>query len=367
MSVNQCTKENATSKGYRWYYQVYYFDENGKQRKYHSKKFATRKEAQVAEANRLRKMRRKEINITDMTFIELYEEFYEYKSDKVKETTLKSYRERINSLEPIHNVKIKDFDINHYLSWRRWMSKRDCAIKTKNGYHKFFKEILNYGTRWHDFNFTQIYNKMEKFVDPNALPKEMEFYTLEEFKQFISYEDEILFKSAFEVLYFCGLRLGELRGLTWDNINFEEMTISVKKNVVTVDGKVYVTTPKSKKSVRTIPLTQTLADDLKILKSNCKKYFGFNNKWYVFGDVKPITQERMRVRKNLLASKSGVKPIRLHDFRHSCASLLINNGANIMIVAKYLGHTKIDETLNTYSHLFKNKMEDIVKIMNTLY
>ena len=107
MSVNQCTKENATSKGYRWYYQVYYFDENGKQIKYHSKKFATRKEAQVAEANRLRKMRRKEINITDMTFIELYEEFYEYKSDKVKETTLKSYRERINSLEPIHNVKLK--------------------------------------------------------------------------------------------------------------------------------------------------------------------------------------------------------------------------------------------------------------------
>ena len=181
------------------------------------------------------------------------------------------------------------------------------------------------------------------------------------------YEDEILFKSAFEVLYFCGLRLGELGGLTWDNINFEEMTLSVKKNVVTVDSKVYVTTPKSKKSVRTIPLTQTLADDLKILKNNCKKYFGFNNKWYVFGDIKHITQERMRIRKNLLASKSGVKPIRLHDFRHSCASLLINNGANIMIVAKYLGHTKIDETLNTYSHLFKNKMEDIVKIMNTLY
>ena len=367
MSVNQCAKEDATTKGYRWYFQIYYFDENGKQRKYHSKKFATRKEAQVAEANRLRKMRRKEIIITDMTFIELYEEFYEYKSDKVKETTLKSYRERINALEPIHHVRIKDFDINHYLSWRRWMSKRDCAIKTKNGYHKFFKEILNYGTRWHDFNFTQIYNKMEKFVDPNALPKEMEFYTLEEFKQFISYEDEIFFKAAFEVLYFCGLRLGELRGLTWDNIDFENMTLSVKKNVVTVDGKVYVTTPKSKKSVRTIPLTKTLADDLKILKGNCKKYYGFNNKWYVFGDIKPITQERMRVRKNLLAEKSGVKPIRLHDFRHSCASLLINNGANIMIVAKYLGHTKIDETLNTYSHLFKNKMEDIVKIMNTLY
>ena len=62
-----------------------------------------------------------------------------------------------------------------------------------------------------------------------------------------------------------------------------------------------------------------------------------------------------------------LKQIRLHDFRHSCASLLINNGANIMIVAKYLGHTKIEETLNTYSHLFKSKMEDIVELMNQLY
>ena len=51
---------------------------------------------------------------------------------------------------------------------------------------------------------------------------------------------------------------------------------------------------------------------------------------------------------------------RIHDFRHSCASLLINNGANITMVAKYLGHTKIDETLNTYSHMFKNKLNDIV-------
>ena len=69
---------------------------------------------------------------------------------------------------------------------------------------------------------------------------------------------------------------------------------------------------------------------------------------------------------NSKIEKAEVKEIRIHDFRHSCASLLINNGANIMIVAKYLGHAKIDKTLNTYSHLFKNKMDDIVNLMNKL-
>ena len=58
-----------------------------------------------------------------------------------------------------------------------------------------------------------------------------------------------------------------------------------------------------------------------------------------------------------------VKDIRIHDFRHSCASLLIDSGANITLVAKYLGHTKIDETLNTYSHMYQNRLDTIVSII----
>lgn len=67
---------------------------------------------------------------------------------------------------------------------------------------------------------------------------------------------------------------------------------------------------------------------------------------------------------NSFCKKANLKQIRIHDFRHSCASLLINNGANINEVASYLGHTKIDETLNTYSHMFKNQMSDVVDTIN---
>ena len=69
---------------------------------------------------------------------------------------------------------------------------------------------------------------------------------------------------------------------------------------------------------------------------------------------------------NKYTQLAGVKQIRIHDFRHSCASVLINNGASIMVVAKFLCHAKIDETLNTYSYLFKNKMDEIVQTMNNL-
>ncbi|MGN1380737.1 MAG: tyrosine-type recombinase/integrase [Bacilli bacterium] len=71
-------------------------------------------------------------------------------------------------------------------------------------------------------------------------------------------------------------------------------------------------------------------------------------------------------RRTLIANKAGLKSIRLHDFRHSCASLLINNGANITLVAKYLGHTKIEETLNTYSHMFSTALDSVVSVIDSL-
>lgn len=79
-----------------------------------------------------------------------------------------------------------------------------------------------------------------------------------------------------------------------------------------------------------------------------------------------ISSNALADRKNTNCEKAGVKQIRLHDFRHSCASLLINKSANIQVVAKYLGHTKIEETLKTYSHLFISTLDEIINVIDTL-
>jgi site-specific recombinase XerD len=67
-----------------------------------------------------------------------------------------------------------------------------------------------------------------------------------------------------------------------------------------------------------------------------------------------------------MADKAGLKRIKIHDFRHSCASLLINNGANVALVAKYLGHAKIEETLNTYSNMFSTALDSVVSVIDSL-
>ena len=101
---------------------------------------------------------------------------------------------------------------------------------------------------------------MTNFTDPNEIPKEMLFFTYVDLKKFISVVDDILYKTLFETLYYCGLRRGELRGITWKDIDFKNQYLSVNKNIVATQGdekKPYmVTTPKTKSSIRNIPISK---------------------------------------------------------------------------------------------------------------
>lgn len=116
-------------------------------------------------------------------------------------------------------------------------------------------------------------------------------------------------------------------------------------------------------SYRTIPISNFLLEYYKDLYDECSSYYSFNDNWYVFGNIDPLPETTLIDRKTKNDFKSGVKDIRVHDFKHSGASLLIDSGANITLVVKYLGHSKIDETLNTYSHMYQNRLENIVQII----
>lgn len=99
-----------------------------------------------------------------------------------------------------------------------------------------------------------------------------------------------------------------------------------------------------------------------MLKNELSKEYGFNDDYFVIGDAFPIASNTITSRKNRNCKLADVP----HDFRHSRASLLVNNGANITVVAKYLGHTKIEETLNTYTHLFNSALNEVVDLIDKL-
>lgn len=126
---------------------------------------------------------------------------------------------------------------------------------------------------------------------------------------------------------------------------------------------------KTASSNRKIPICDDLYDSMKEYYDSLKQYKNFNNEFFCFGNdygITPISHPQAQRRKKVVAEKVGIKEIRLHDFRHSCASLLINSGAQVTMVSKYLGHSGMNETLNTYSHMFDSALDSVVDVINNL-
>ena len=363
-------KSGKTKDGRVWFFRVRYQDIDGRNAQYKSGKFATKKEAEDAELEFRLKIHRHE-NLDKITLDEMIDIFIENRTStiEVKPTTLYNYGNKRIHLKSLLNIKPKDFNINHYDNWKKQMNETNISTKYKNDILKFLKSALNFAMTWYDFKLNKIYNKMTKFSNAFDIPKEMMYFTYDQWKQFISVETNLQSKVMFEILYYCGLRKSELRGLPWKNIDFVNKTLSVKKQITGRGSSVkefQFSTPKTKSSIRTLPLNKLLLNNLKTLKNEVSKEYGFNDDYFVIGDAFPVASNTITSRKNRNCKLANVPQIRIHDFRHSCASLLVNNGANVTIVVKYLGHIKIEKNLNTYTHLFNSTLNEVVDLIDKL-
>lgn len=138
MAVRQLPKEKATKDGRRWCF----YDRikvNGLTKLYVSKNYMAK-----AERDFLVGLENKQINITNMTFKQLYEEFYEYKKDKVKENTLYGYKNKLPYLKSLYKVKLKDFNYPTFERWHDEINSTHLATRTKNDIYKLLKTILCY-------------------------------------------------------------------------------------------------------------------------------------------------------------------------------------------------------------------------------
>ena len=146
-----------------------------------------------------------------MTIKDLYNSFFDYQLDKVKSNTLRSYQERFKHLISIERIRINEFNSSHYNLWRKELNNTNLSDTTKNNVQKLLKILLNYATKWYGTNFNEVYPKIVPFRNPNQVDnKEMLYFTYDEFQKFISVEDDLTYRVAFEILYYMGVRIGEL-------------------------------------------------------------------------------------------------------------------------------------------------------------
>ena len=369
MAVRLLEEKKWTKDGRKYIWYVWETGLDGKKHKKFSKAYKTEAEAKRAEKEYL-KMSEVFEGDMNMTFKELYTKYYEVQKDIVRYSTLKTYRDRIKYIGMFDKVKLKDMDAIHYQKWRAEMMKVDISNSYKNEIQKFLKIVINWAVKTYGFNMNKFYGRMEPFTSASDIKKEMDFYTLEEFNQFISSAPNLQIKCMYETLYYCGLRRGEARGLQWKDVNWIDKRLSVTKQAVTHGSEnsthYELTKTKTQKSNRILPIAEILFRDLKQLYEEQKQFAEFNDEWFIFGNFVPITFYQMRHKNIEIAREANIKRIRLHDFRHSCASLLINNNANIAVVSQFLGHASIEETLDTYTHMFKDKLSDAVNTINKL-
>ena len=189
--------------------------------------------------------------------------------------------------------------------------------------------------------------------------REMLFWTKEEYKKFaFEMMDKPVSFYAFEMLYWCGIREGELLALTPADFNFEKQTVSINKSYQRINKQDLITSPKTPKSNRIIQMPRFLCEEM---QDYLKQLYGVEQDSRIF----PITKTYLHREMDRGCKQTGVKRIRIHNLRHSHISLLIDMGFTALAIADRVGHESIDITYR-YAHLFPTRQTEMAYKLDLL-
>ena len=347
-------KDEKTGK---WFAKFYYTNWQGIKKQKWKRGFATKKEALGFERDFLEKQSAN----PDMTFQNLYEIYMEDMAARLKQSTLLTKKAVLQThilpffgSKPINEIKASDV--------RRWQAK---LMSSPNNYSQTYlkkintelNSIINYAKRFYDLN-TNPCGKAGTIGKAKA--EEMDYWTYDEYIAFREgVKDKSLSYICFEVLYWTGMREGELLALSPADIDLDNKTISINRTYQRIEGKDVFTSPKTRNSKRKIPIPDFLCQEL-------SDYI--QSRYMLDADERlfPVTKSYLSHEMIRGCKNTDVKKIRIHDIRHSHASLLINQGCDALMLADRLGHEKVSTTLNTYSHLFPHKQQELVHSLESL-
>ena len=324
-------------------------------------------------------------NTTDATLDELYKFYCSVKGGEVKESTTDQNEGRYkNHISPyFKNKKLKKITMLDCQNWKNEINKKNYSLKYKNHLYTLFSSILNIGVKY-EYISTNNLAKVGRFKDSNYIKRKIDFWTKEEFDKFISVvrkrceeaskvkdDNEFIlwgYYVMFNIMFWCGCRKGEVYPLQWKDLDLNLKMLYITKGLVkSKNEKSYsITAPKTKSSIRDIPMSNQLVEILKEQKQRYSVVYGFDEEFYICGGVKPLASTTYDEFKKSCIKEAGVKTIRTHDFRHSHASLLINSGVNIMVVKERLGHSSLKETLDTYAHLYESVVNEAIELLNKI-
>jgi len=340
-----------------WFSSFYYTDWMGNKKKKKKEGFDTQKEAKLYEREFLNKAHAS----CDMAFGSLVELYMEDSRSRLKPTTLinKGYLINLKILPFFENMPLNTITVTTVRKWQNELISSDSNysqtyLKTINNQ---LSAIFNFATKYYKLpnNPARVCGSMGK---KNA--DSMLFWTAEEFNKFIAFvEDKPMSKVIFETLFWTGIRSGELLALTLNDFDCDVKTVSISKNYARVNGDDLILEPKTPKSKRVVTIPLFLVN---LVQEYAAKLYDYEPDERLF----PITKYYLQHEMIRGCKLSKVKKIRVHDLRHSHASLLIEMNFSPLLISERLGHENIETTLQTYSHLYPNKQGEVAEKLQEL-
>ncbi len=349
-------KAEKDKKTGKWLIQYRYTDWKGNRKKSTKRGFSTKREAEEWLRNFLMSQQA-DFNMSFEEFVKLY---YEDMTPRLREHTMKTKKHIIElKIMPFFGKKsmnaITPADIRKWQNELLLKNYSQTYLRTINNQ---LTAIFNYATQYYDLKNNPC--KKAGSIGKNKA-EEMNFWTKEEFSMFIEgVMDKQRSYTAFMVLFWTGMRIGELLALTPSDIDFEEKTIHISKSYQRIDGRDVITPPKTQKGNRIITVPDFLLADLK----------DYMNNIYCLEDndrLFPVTKYYMEHEIKRGVKNSGVKYIRIHDIRHSHCAMLMELGITPLEAAERLGHERVETMLNTYAHLYPNKQRKLSDKLEQIY
>jgi integrase len=355
-------------RGTKWAYTVDIGKDprTGKRKQKSQSGFKTKKEAQAALAELVNGVEKG--NYVEPT----KKKFKEFALDYLENTYIN--RVKRSSYESSYNVAVThvipffgDIDINNI---DQFLVHELYSLKLKEGYapsyiqrmHEMVRLLLRVAFKWEI-----LHKDISSMLEPPRVPKkEMKVWTIKQVNDFLKWTKHSRYHPIYFLAAWTGMRKGEILGLSWDDINFDEKTISIKKTLYRVKGEALLHEPKTKNSIRTIYMDDDIIRVLKMqkVKQNLERlrYGGvYKEHNMVFaqetGDY--VNSQGVNGLFTRYINQSGLPRIRFHDLRHTHATILLSMGVNPKIVAERLGHSSVQITLDVYSHVMPSMKKDL--------
>lgn len=300
----------------------------------------------------------------ELLFNGAYNKYIAYISNRLKPTTVLNIKRKFkNHILPKFNKNIYDLNDQDFINWQNYIKNLGFSNSFNSQIFSIIKQFFDYLNKFYGIeNFANKFGKINTFNFEEQ--KELNVWNLKEFKKFIKVVKDSVYHALFNFLFFTGVRKGEALALTFKDIKDNYVVINKTLTKELFNGKRIILNPKTKKSTRKLRIDWKLKLELNYLRKYYTKLYGyFNENFYIFGGEQPISTSTLERKKNKYCKMANVKQIRIHDFRHSHATLLYHKRVKIKYIQLRLGHADIATTLNTYIHV-DSKYEK--KVHNTL-